>query len=624
MTSVFANNKHAIDRPGVFETNGKYDYLLFTNLDASVFHTSWQVITMAGLPSRNPIINSRYPKFMGWQVLAQYRPHHSYDVVVYCDGYLAPRNDVEWDSVVQMVQQAPSGLVQTLHPRTVYEECEAIIAKRKDTFQPINKLRQFMLNLRTPIQTPMYENTAFAYNPQHTHLQRVCSIFWKHYCTEALSYRDQPLWGSVLHQLGVQPHIIGSRTTNDHFHSLEWFRRSSIGFNGHTYVDTHSLDEIRVCFLVASKQLGSTKLRAQQIADVLSKTYRVNVAVFTHKEAEAKHRENALIDKNIKTNAHVFIWLKNVSTALFRTLQRLNYVNIFDPVDAYALHRSRVLTTCNNHKFDAILTNNETMTNDMLMRLQDGVGTRFIVVHHHWDPDLNRVRKQLVEQDRLRFGYMGSIRSLAHSNNVGDYTFLTMMDDFPICFVDTESGENMTDVLRKQPDVTKLPPLSKTNKRPFKDLVLPFNCHLSIREPQTDLFNFKTTAKVVTAAALGHVIVTTREPSAVELLGNDYPFYFESTTNESIRKMLQTVQDDYKGTKDKWNTANRLLEHVKRSKTLDNICRCHYVTLLNSLKKRPQAPRAVKPSVLVILLFTQIDHHRTSQASANHQHFFQH
>ena len=539
---------------------------------------------------------------MGSHVLAQYRPQHTYDIVVYCDGYLTPRNDASWESVVQMVRQTPSGIVQTLHRRTVYEECEAIIASRKDTTQSINKLRQFMLKRHTPIDTPMYENTAFAYDPQNKQLQQVFTAFWNDYRTEALSYRDQPLWASILHRHTIRPHIIGSRETNDHFHSARWFRCSTIGFNGHTYVDTHSLAEIRVCFLVASKQLGSSKLRAQQIADVLSKRYQLNVSVFTHKEATAEHHQNTLIDR--KAHINVFIWPKSVSTALYCSIRQTPTVHIFDPVDAYALNKSQVMKTCNHHQFDVILTNNETMTNDMLLCMQDGTATRFVVVHHHWDPDLNVVRKHLVEQEQLRFGYMGSVRSLAHSNNAGDYAFLTMMDDFPICFVDTESGKNVTDVLRRQPDVTKLSPLPKGTRDVFHKLVLPFNCHLSIREPHTDLFRFKTTAKVVTAAALGHVIVTTREPSAVELLGPDYPFYFESVTNDSIRKTLQTVQDDFNGTKEKWTSAKQLLDRVKRSKTLDNVCRLHYVTLLSSLTTHPRTKHASKPSTLVLVILS--------------------
>ena len=631
VTSVFANKSNVIDQPPVFAINAKYDYVLFTNLDASIFDTSWNIITIpnAELPSTNPIINSRYPKFMGSHLLAKYKSQHTYDIIVYCDGYLTPLLGASWESVVRMVQQASFGIVQTLHRRTVYEECEAIIASRKDTVQSVNKLRQYMLKSQTPIDTPMYENTAFAYDPRNTQLQQAFTTFWNDYRTGKLSYRDQPLWASILHRQQIRPHIIGSRETDDHLHSARWFRRSAVGFNGHTYVDTHSLPVIRVFFLVASKQPGSSKLRAQQIADVLSKTYQLSVSVLTHTEATIEHRQHDLIDSDSHT--HVFIWLKSVPTALYSSIQqshtrRAPAVHIFDPVDSYALNKSLVLKTCNRHRFDVILTNNEAMTNDMLMCVRDGTATRFVVVHHHWDPGLNVVRKQLVEQAQLRFGYMGSVRSLAHSNNAGDYAFLTMLDEFPICFVDTESGTNVTDVLRKQPDVTKLPPLPKGTRDTFDKLVLPFNCHLSIREPRTDLFRFKTTAKVVTAAALGHVIVTTREPSAVELLGPDYPFYFEGVGNDSIRRTLRTVRADFDGTKENWTKAMQLLDRVKRSKTLENVCRLHYVTLLSSLAKHPHPAQAATPSssVLVILSFaTPTNDQHLRQAHAHHCRFFQ-
>lgn len=214
-----------------------------------------------------------------------------------CDGYLEPRNDVSWDSVVQKVKNAPSGLVQTLHSRTVYEECEAIVANRKDTVQSINKLRQFMLKMQTPIDTPMYENTVFAYNPNNKRLQRVFQTFWKHYHNEMLSYRDQPLWASILHRFSIVLHIIGSRNTEDHFHSREWFNRSVIGFNGHIYVDTFKLSEIRLCFIVSSNQLGSSQLRAHQIAMTLSSTHNLSASALTIKEAEIECKSGTLVVK---------------------------------------------------------------------------------------------------------------------------------------------------------------------------------------------------------------------------------------------------------------------------------------------------------------------------------------
>lgn len=63
---------------------------------------------------------------------------------------------------------------------------------------------------------------------------------------------------------------------------------------------------------------------------------------------------------------------------------------------------------------------------------------------------------------------------------------------------------------------------------------LQYNCHVSVREPGKD-FLYKPNCKVSTAAACGANLITTRDESALEMLGPDYPFYIEPTL-ESLRE----------------------------------------------------------------------------------------
>jgi hypothetical protein len=53
-----------------------------------------------------------------------------------------------------------------------------------------------------------------------------------------------------------------------------------------------------------------------------------------------------------------------------------------------------------------------------------------------------------------------------------------------------------------------------------------FNCHLSLRSGSKEM-RYKPAVKVSIAAACGANIVTTRDASAIELLGEDYPYYTE-------------------------------------------------------------------------------------------------
>ena len=58
----------------------------------------------------------------------------------------------------------------------------------------------------------------------------------------------------------------------------------------------------------------------------------------------------------------------------------------------------------------------------------------------------------------------------------------------------------------------------------YFDQAARFNCHLSIRRPGRE-FLYKPNCKLSTAAACEANLITTRDESAVELLGEDYPFY---------------------------------------------------------------------------------------------------
>src|SRR5581483_6859455 len=61
---------------------------------------------------------------------------------------------------------------------------------------------------------------------------------------------------------------------------------------------------------------------------------------------------------------------------------------------------------------------------------------------------------------------------------------------------------------------------------------LAFNAHLSIRQPGREWL-YKPNLKVATAAACNAVLITTRDESAREHLGDDYPFCVGPTREEA-------------------------------------------------------------------------------------------
>jgi hypothetical protein len=121
------------------------------------------------------------------------------------------------------------------------------------------------------------------------------------------------------------------------------------------------------------------------------------------------------------------------------------------------------------------------------------------VIYHQWDP---RYRANEAPRDRMALGYLGLPRSLAAWGELPDVEYV-----------------------RDEAMFTAAPR---------------FNCHLSIREPGRE-FLYKPNCKVSTAAACEANLITTRDLTTVELLGEDYPFYCEPN-RESILATLERAR----------------------------------------------------------------------------------
>ncbi|HEV8582461.1 MAG TPA: hypothetical protein VGX68_25620 [Thermoanaerobaculia bacterium] len=106
------------------------------------------------------------------------------------------------------------------------------------------------------------------------------------------------------------------------------------------------------------------------------------------------------------------------------------------------------------------------------------------LIYHQWDP---RYSVNEAPQDRLALGYLGLSRSLALWGRLPEVEYV-------------DDG--------------------------YFEAAKRFNCHLSIRESGRE-FLYKPNCKVSTAAACDANLITTRDESTVELLGEDYPFYCE-------------------------------------------------------------------------------------------------
>jgi len=94
-----------------------------------------------------------------------------------------------------------------------------------------------------------------------------------------------------------------------------------------------------------------------------------------------------------------------------------------------------------------------------------------------------------------------------------------------------------------------------------------FNVHVSLRRPGPEML-YKPNLKISTAAVCEAVLLTTRDESARELLGSDYPFYCDGT-REGLAQGLREVRDALGS--DRWHAALARLAVVREQTAPERI-----------------------------------------------------
>ncbi len=163
------------------------------------------------------------------------------------------------------------------------------------------------------------------------------------------------------------------------------------------------------------------------------------------------------------------------------------------------------------------------------------------VIYHQWDP---RYGANQATKDCLALGYLGLPRSLAVWGELPEVEYV--------------SGDAM---------FTEAPR---------------FNCHLSIREPGRELL-YKPNCKVSTAAACEANLVTTRDLTTVELLGEDYPYYCEPE-RESILAAIEKAKASFGSPE--WERGLERMRAVRELTRMDRVID-EYETLFHDLAARP-------------------------------------
>lgn len=215
-TSMFFENDRKHDNPPMFKTFGNHDFILFTNKKININEGWKQVIINEEeiskiIPNyeeiksrRKNITIQRYFKFMLWKYVEDYVVK-KYSMIVYCDGFMSPKREYNWDNLNLILKTNESGIIQKQHRNNVYKECSSIITHRKDTKENMLKMHKYLEENKCPKKAIMCENTAFIYDPKNKKLQEGLNEFWKEYSTYDITYRDQPLWGYIQYKHNIKP-----------------------------------------------------------------------------------------------------------------------------------------------------------------------------------------------------------------------------------------------------------------------------------------------------------------------------------------------------------------------------------------------------------------------------------
>lgn len=314
-----------------------------------------------------------------------------------------------------------------------------------------------------------------------------------------------------------------------------------------------------IYFVIQHKNQGSSILRGVQISNELNNLGIKSKVINPHEVPT--NEENA-----------IFFWVKNINLNIVKRCRKTSH-HIYDIVDNFIYNKRMVDEAIKSKLLDRIIVNNFSMKLDFSTKYNISLDD-ILVIHHNWDPRIANAIKE--NQNNLTFGYLGSVASLSHSHNFLHYKEIA--EQYNISFHDCEIGADVTDSIKNK---IKIPSCS-WNKNAMSEAKIGFNCHVSIREKDSPLAKYKTSAKVVTASALGHNIITTYEDAVQDILPNEYPFILKNTDIESVRKMFDLVKEDYNSNKLLWNKGLEIISLVKKESTISNIAN-KYINLINAI-----------------------------------------
>jgi len=265
---------------------------------------------------------------------------------------------------------------------------------------------------------------------------------------------------------------------------------------------------------------GSSINRADQISEFLNEMGYESHSVFSI--------------EGIKDSIIVFVKFMDINEV--EIAKRNNNIVIYDCVDAMATGE-RILSFDEAAILDGVI-----FPTRSLMSLYDGrlKNTICTVIYHHYDP---RIVTPENPHREFRLAYIGAPEGLLHADKIPE---LTVISDFSI-------------QIREAPR---------------------YSCHYSVRREGTDEYRFKPNSKLSTAAACKANIILTRDDVHVELLGDDYP-YFTDSSLEKVRETVDLAKESFGS--DLWDIGLKHMEMVRFRTDIKSIVN-DYIILFNNFK----------------------------------------
>ena len=273
---------------------------------------------------------------------------------------------------------------------------------------------------------------------------------------------------------------------------------------------------------ILNRGFGSSIIRGNHIIDKLK---------VTNNRIKFYYLDDCKLLAKISTYKNsIFLWIKDISRLEEGCLltKQNNNINIYDMVDNYMYKKKNIINSLiKKNFFDHIIVNNNYMKK-YIIKNTNYCENNIKVIYHHYDPYLS---KSIIEnQEKIKFGYIGSLASLSHNDNLLHLNLLKKR--YKIEFLDSESGINKTE------DIYLNKKIKSRQQIPFNNIKMKinFNCQISIRKLTDDLSKFKTTAKIATAAFFNHNIITTNEECIKDILPQDYPFILKQDDSDGFRR----------------------------------------------------------------------------------------